>query len=405
MQTVLHSKLSVIKTDAQYREYLSEIEQLIALDPEPSSPEGKHLELLALLVETYEKERYRIPLPNPIDAILFRLEQKGLQQKDLVPIIGSKGRVSEVLSGKRRLTIPMVRKLSAQLEIPASVLIGEPQQQADQLEEAPPVQLVREIVKRGWVGGSGKVTSKNASDFVARLFRKLGVPTVGPAYLRGSIHAGLLGPVDLYAIRLWIARVLIKSRAYENVRGKFRREAISETMLIDLARLSWFENGPAIASEYLAKVGIVMVVEKHLPGTGLDGSAMLDADGTPVIGLTLRHDRLDNFWFTLLHECAHVIKHLQKPGETFVDDTEKPYDVDEKEVEANRMARDSLIPQHIWRQSDANRLKTISAIMTLAEELKISPAIIAGRIRRETGNYRLFASLIGHRGVSKVLSS
>ncbi len=119
MQTVLHSKLSVIKTDAQYREYLSEIEQLIALDPEPSSPEGKHLELLALLVETYEKERYRIPLPNPIDAILFRLEQKGLQQKDLVPIIGSKGRVSEVLSGKRRLTIPMVRKLSAQLEIPA----------------------------------------------------------------------------------------------------------------------------------------------------------------------------------------------------------------------------------------------------------------------------------------------
>jgi len=132
---------------------------------------------------------------------------------------------------------------------------------------------------------------------------------------------------------------------------------------------------------------------------------VLDVDGTPVIGLTLRHDRLDNFWFTLLHECVHIIKHLHAPGETFVDDTERSFDTDEKEIEANRMARDSLIPQEAWRRSDANRLKTAEAINALAAELKIHPAIVAGRIRREAGNYKLFSALVGHRAVKKVLNA
>ncbi len=363
----MFSELAVIKSDTQYREYLSEVGQLVSLDPEPSSLEGRRLGLLALLVETYEKERYQIPLPNPVDAILFRLEQKGLQQKDLVPIIGSKSRVSEVLSGKRRLTVPMVRRLAAQLEIPASVLIGEPQQESTHLETEPPLMLVREIVKRGWVGG-GKVTAKNAGEFVTRLFEKVGVPSIGPAYLRSSIHTGIAGPVNLYAIRLWIARVLIKSRGH--VRGKYRREAINEEMLRDLTRLSWFENGPSLAREYLAKYGIVVVVEKHLPGSGLDGAAVLDTDGTPVIGLTLRHNRLDNFWFTLLHECVHVSRHLNSPGDTYVDDTEKFYDTDKNEIEENRVARDTLIPQEAWRHSDANRLKLSESILGLRGSLR-----------------------------------
>ena len=116
----MFSELSVIKSDTQYRAYLGEIGRLIVLDPEPTTSEGRRLELLALVVETYEKERYRIPLPNPVDAILFCLEQRGLQQKDLVPLIGSKSRVSEVLSGKRRLTLQMVRNLSAHLDISAA---------------------------------------------------------------------------------------------------------------------------------------------------------------------------------------------------------------------------------------------------------------------------------------------
>lgn len=120
----------VIKTEAQYREYLEEIERLCVLDPEPNSEDGERLALLALLAEDYEKERANLPLPNPIDAILFRMEEQGLKQKDLVPYIGSKSHVSEILSGKRKLTINMVRALSKGLGIPASaLLVDSPNQQ------------------------------------------------------------------------------------------------------------------------------------------------------------------------------------------------------------------------------------------------------------------------------------
>lgn len=391
----MFSEISVIKGESQYREYLGEIGSLASLDPDPSSPEGKRLELLTLLVEFYEKDRYRIPLPDPVDAILFRLEQMGLEKKDLAPILGSKSRVSEVLAGKRRLTIPMVRNLSAHLGIPVSALIAESNSEVRQDETSAPIAAVREIVKRGWVHGT-RVTQKNASEIAAQLFAKLGVSPTAPSYLRSSLRSAVAGPMDLYAVRLWTARVVLKSREGKRGRPQFVRESFNESALRELARLSWYKDGPALAREHLSKLGIALVFEDHLPGTRLDGAATLDNDGTPIIGMTLRHDRLDNFWFTLLHECAHVILHLHSPGDTFIDDTEKSFDVDEHEIEANRFARDCLIPQEVWRNSDANRLKTPESILELAEALKISPAIVAGRIRKETGNYKLFSSLVGH---------
>jgi len=116
----------VIKTDEEYREALAETERLIALDPEPGTREADRLELLAMLVEAYEKEKFPIEKPNPIEAIKFRMEEQGLIQRDLVPYIGSKSRVSEVLSGKRRLTMKMARALHEGLGIPAEVLLQEP---------------------------------------------------------------------------------------------------------------------------------------------------------------------------------------------------------------------------------------------------------------------------------------
>jgi HTH-type transcriptional regulator/antitoxin HigA len=115
----------IIKTDAEYKVYLAEVERLATLDPPPGTREGDHLEVLAKLVEDYEKERFRFARPHPIEAIRFRMEEQGLKQKDLVPILGGKNRVSEVLSGKRLLTLTMVRALSQQLRIPADLLIQE----------------------------------------------------------------------------------------------------------------------------------------------------------------------------------------------------------------------------------------------------------------------------------------
>ena len=85
--------------------------------------------------------------------------------------------------------------------------------------------------------------------------------------------------------------------------------------------LSWSQDGPRLAQEFLANHGIHLVYLEHLPRTHLDGAALQLADGTPVIGLTLRYDRLDNFWFCLLHELAHIGRHMSgTSNEAFVDD-------------------------------------------------------------------------------------
>lgn len=134
----------IIKTDAQHKAYLAEVERLAADDPVSGSVEGDRLELLAKLVEDYEKDHYRFARPDPISAIRFRMEEQGLRQKDLAPILGGKNRVSEVLSGSRPLTVQMIRALSESLAIPAELLIGVHAPPGNLVaERAPPPYLVK----------------------------------------------------------------------------------------------------------------------------------------------------------------------------------------------------------------------------------------------------------------------
>ncbi|MBI2969388.1 MAG: helix-turn-helix domain-containing protein [Gammaproteobacteria bacterium] len=116
----------IIKSRKEYRVFLDEVMRLIARDPPRGSPEGDRLELLAKLVEDYERERFRFEKPDPIDALRFRMEERGLKQKDLAGILGGKNRVSEVLNRRRPLTLRMARALSESLDIPAELLIREP---------------------------------------------------------------------------------------------------------------------------------------------------------------------------------------------------------------------------------------------------------------------------------------
>lgn len=117
-------KPRIIKTEAQYRTTMARIEKIF--DAKPGTPKGDELELLLLLVETYEDETYPIDPPDPIAALRFRMEQQGLRPKDLIPFIGSKSKVSEVLSGRRRLSLSMIRKLVAGLGMSAEVALREP---------------------------------------------------------------------------------------------------------------------------------------------------------------------------------------------------------------------------------------------------------------------------------------
>jgi HTH-type transcriptional regulator/antitoxin HigA len=109
-----------IKTEEDYNNTLNQIESL--MDAKPNSVEMDELEVLTTLVEAYEAQHHVIDAPDPIEAIKFRMEQEGLKQKDLVSIVGSKSRVSEILNKKRKLTIEMIRNLHKQLHIPVESL-------------------------------------------------------------------------------------------------------------------------------------------------------------------------------------------------------------------------------------------------------------------------------------------
>jgi len=118
--------IRIIKTKQQYRRYLEEVDRLVALDPDPRTAEGARLELLAKLVEDYEKEHFKFDKPDPVEAILFRMEQQGLRQTDLAAIVGGKNRASEILARRRPLTLAMIRALHEKLGIPSELLIQEP---------------------------------------------------------------------------------------------------------------------------------------------------------------------------------------------------------------------------------------------------------------------------------------
>jgi len=109
-----------IKNEEDYTQTLKYIENL--MDAQPNTPQMDELEVLTTLVEAYEEQHYKIEAPDPIEAIKFRMEQEGLKQKDLVTIVGSKSRVSEILNKKRKLTIEMIRNLHKQLHIPIESL-------------------------------------------------------------------------------------------------------------------------------------------------------------------------------------------------------------------------------------------------------------------------------------------
>ena len=117
--------LKPIKTSKQHKEYLTRAYELMQKDIEPDTIESDELEVISILIEQYEKDKHPIAPPSPIEAILFRLDQMGMKKSELKNILGSRSRVSEILSGKRSLSLKMIRKLHEQLGISADTLIRE----------------------------------------------------------------------------------------------------------------------------------------------------------------------------------------------------------------------------------------------------------------------------------------
>jgi HTH-type transcriptional regulator/antitoxin HigA len=403
------SKIRAIRTEADYKAALARIDAL--MDAELGTPEGDELDVLTDLVGLYEDRHVPMGYPTALAALRFRMEQAGLSPRDLIPFLGGRAKVSEVLSGKRPLTMQMARALHTNLGIPADVLLQQPGAELPSaLDDVDWKRFpLTEMAKGGWIKKKPDLLA-HAEEIMLDLIRRAGGKDALPAALyRKNDHARANAKTDPYALKAWCWEVLARANA-DRLPIAYKPGTIDLKFLRKVARLSWSAEGPKLAREFLAKHGIHLVCLGHLPRTHLDGAALQLADGTPVIGLTLRYDRLDNFWFCLLHELAHIGRHMDgKRDEAFIDDLSlrgvEGVRRDPKEDEADDWAEKGLIPIKIWQTSRISENPSPLAVMELAQRLEIHPAIVAGRVRYETKNFRLLSQFVGTGEVRRQLLS
>ena len=249
---------------------------------------------------------------------------------------------------------------------------------------------INEMKKRKWFDAPrGSNLIEQATEYVLEAAGRQFVTALHRKKMRGTTTS------NGYALLAWQARVLELAKlciedeqlpAFNNDKG----------WLADLAKLTRRKDGPKRSKKLLAENGIVFVTERHLPGTFLDGGAMLATPDHPVVGLTLRHDRLDNFWFTLFHELGHVYLHLfDGLRYDFFDDDDSSA-TDRIELEADQFALDCLIPGEQWDKCMSRFALSEEAVRLDAKKLAIDASIIAGRIRKELGNYTILTELVGH---------
>ena len=388
-----------VRTEADYETALARIDEI--MDADPDSPDARELDVLVELVELYESRHEPMGHPDPVAAIEFRMDQAGLKRRDLIPFIGSRAKVSEVLSGKRAITMPMARALHEHLGIPADVLLRRPNEAPkDRSTDAEWTRFpLKVLAKRGWIPTVPDLAAQ-AEKLIGRLIEQAGGPRVADAALYRKTHSQRANAkTDSYALRAWCWRALAEA-AEKRPDVDYAPGTVTPDFLRQMARLSWSADGPKRARMFLRDHGIPLVILEHLPKTYLDGAALRLGDGRPVVALTLRYDRLDNFWFCLLHELAHVGRHLNDGDDrVFVDDLSlrrlEDGRQDPREREADAWAEEALIPNAAWAASDVPDRPTPMTVLDLAQTLRVHPAIVAGRVRHETGNYRLLSQLVG----------
>lgn len=423
-------KPKIIKTEENYQEALARFEAL--MDAAPSSPEEEELDLLSFLIEKYEEEHFPIKLPNAVEAIKFRMEQQGLTRKDLAMYIGSQSKVSEVLNYKRPLSLAMMRALHIELGIPAEVLLREPGKQLTEREYNPDDYPINEMFKAGYFPqvDSLRKAKENAEELLESLLAPLKTLKAEKIYCRqaaapirtsnpkndketrkvaeetGEYQTDEKEKINEHALNAWQAQVI--KIVEDQKTPDFAFEKITKSFMQSIIKLSVFPNGPILAQDALLASGIHFVILPRLPKTYLDGACFMAPSGKPVIGLTLRYDRLDNFWFTLAHELAHIFLHLKNNQYAFFDNTEQggTDNCGQLEKEANDLCMEMLIPPKAWDKEKANLLNSMdkNLVIDFANQMGIHPAIVAGRIRWERKDYTQFNDLLGNGANHKLFS-
>jgi HTH-type transcriptional regulator/antitoxin HigA len=357
---------------------------------------------------------------NDLPAILIKARiAKGLTQAELGAMVGIKEQqiqryeADEYSSANLKRLTEIAAALSIKLHGGSELL-------TTNVKNAPEFDIdwnafpITEMYKRGWFEdfkGSLQDIKNNAEEALEHFFfeqAKLSQDNLC-LYKKNVRLRSRLNDAALYA---WQARVLIKAQKkrekFKSAIPEFRKKEITEEWIQSLLNLSRNIEDITKVEEFLAQKGIIFIIEPHLQGTHLDGAAMLLVRDFPVIAMTLRYDRIDNFWFVLLHELGHIKLHLDKSDEMNVIFDEFDESVtsltpeeEKREKEADAFALNSLIPEKVWKTSPVRFSLSKAAVEKQAEKWGIHPAIVAGKLRKETNNWTLFNDLIGANQVRK----
>lgn len=245
------------------------------------------------------------------------------------------------------------------------------------------------------------VPAKSRGSNPDRTLHKIAVDLYASRAEPGTLMRAAVG-ADTAGAAVWVSKVrtlaqwLCASTAIPKFSG------LSKDDLSQLSKMSSELASPLLMERVLLDRGIILVYERAIPAAKVDGVVFKMKSGNPVIGLSLRYARLDHYWFTLMHELAHVVLHDEQLSTPIVDDL----DVDSSDLiekQANRLAANSMIPSNLWRTCPAKASLKVADVVSFATELRIAPHIVAGRLRRELGRHEVFTDLVYSVNVREML--
>lgn len=247
-----------------------------------------------------------------------------------------------------------------------------------------------ELVKLGWMKSKEDVGS--LSNLFFRLYRDK-----NKALFRKSKES------NLPLLALWLAQARANAELAFHKRAVPEFRELSSGDLHAIAQLSVDVGIIPKLAEQLGRKGVVLIFLPALPGMKTDGAVFKLASGNPAIALSLRFSRIDYFWFTLLHELAHIVRHMAILNEPICDCLDTDDDAEEIEIEANRLAKASIVAASVWRNCDPKYNQNREAVETFARKIHVHPGLVAGLLRRESNNYSRYSDLVNEVDVRALL--
>lgn len=192
---------------------------------------------------------------------------------------------------------------------------------------------------------------------------------------------------------MWLSDVREAAKWVAASRNVPAFKGISPEDLYRLSRLSIDETAPLWIGEKLAELGVILIHAKQSKSMKVDGAVFLIESGNPVIALTLRYARLDNYWFTLMHELSHIVLHLGLLDSPIVDDLDNA-STELVEIEANHLARESFVSRSEWRNCPPKYNLNSQVVIDYAHQQGLHPAIVAGMLRHDLNRFDVFSDIV-----------